>query len=155
MLCIILSEVYVNDLFSIKQAKLQSYADENMLDCFSMSPTDLMRILEGETCVALTWLILRLMFMNPSKFHTPLIKKYQTNSSGEKITIEGRTIASEINSSFRVWANRVFLGSGAHHLTAWSIGVHHSVHVEPCNSKSYICEDKVSETNCYLRKLCD
>ena len=54
-----------------------------------------MRVLEEEAGVALDWLKENHMIANPSNFHALLIKKDQTKTSGEKISIQGKTIESE------------------------------------------------------------
>ena len=92
----ILFNVYLNDLFLfIKQATLYNYADDNTLACFSKTLPDLVRALEAEAGVALDWLKENYMIANPSKFHALLIKKDQTTTSGERISIQGKTIKSE------------------------------------------------------------
>ena len=92
----ILFNVYLNDLFLfIKQATLYNYADDNTLACFSKTLPDLVRTLEAEAGVALDWLKENYMIANPSKFHALLIKKDQTTTSGERISIQGKTIKSE------------------------------------------------------------
>ena len=56
----ILFNFYINDLFSffslIKKATMYNYADDNTLAFFSKSLPDLVRILENETDIALSWL---------------------------------------------------------------------------------------------------
>ena len=92
----ILFNVYINDLFLfIKQATLYNYADDNTLAYFSRTLPNLVRVLEEEAGVALEWLKENHMIANPSKFHALLIKKDQTKTSGEKISIQGKTIESE------------------------------------------------------------
>ena len=92
----ILFNVYLNDLFLfIKQATLYNYADDNTLACFSKTLPDLVRALEAEAGIALDWLKENYMIANPSKFHALLIKKDQTTTSGERISIQGKTIKSE------------------------------------------------------------
>ena len=92
----ILFNVYINYLFLfIKQATLYNYADDNTLAYFSRTLPNLVRVLEEEAGVALDWLKENHMIANPSKFHALLIKKDQTKTSGEKISIQGKTIESE------------------------------------------------------------
>ena len=92
----ILFNVYISDLFLfIKQATLYNYADDNTLACFSKTLPDLVRALEAEAGVALDWLKENYMIANPSKFHALFIKKDQTTTSGERISIQGKTIKSE------------------------------------------------------------
>ena len=92
----ILFNFYINDLFLfIKQATLYNYADDNTLAYFSKSMPDLINILEKETGVALNWLEQNEMIANPEKFHALLLRKNQTNTSGEQININGKIIKSE------------------------------------------------------------
>ena len=76
-------------------ATLYNYADDNTLAYFSKSMPDLVNILEIETGVALTWLEQNEMIANPEKFHALLLRKNQTNTSGEQMNIGGRIIKSE------------------------------------------------------------
>ena len=92
----ILFNFYINDLFLfIKQATLHNYADDNTLAYFSKSMPDLVNTLEKETGVALSWLENNEMIANPEKFHAILLRKNQTNTSGEQININGKMIKSE------------------------------------------------------------
>ena len=56
---------------------------------------DLVNTLEQETGVALSWLEKNEMIANPEKFHAILLRKNQTNTSGEPININGKMIKSE------------------------------------------------------------
>ena len=92
----ILFNFYINDLFlSIKQATLHDYADDNTLAYFSKSMPDLVNTLEKETGVALSLLENNEVIANPEKFHAILLRKNQTNTSGEQININGEMIKSE------------------------------------------------------------
>ena len=92
----ILFNFYINDLFLfMKQATLHNYADDNTLAYFSESMPDLVKTLEKETEVALSWLENNEMIANPEKFHAILLRKNQTNTSGEPININGKMIKSE------------------------------------------------------------
>ena len=92
----ILFNLCMNDLFLfIKQATLYNYADDNTLAYFSDSMSALVNILEKETGVALTWLEQNEMIANPEKFHAFLLRKTETNTSGEQININGKIIKSE------------------------------------------------------------
>ena len=92
----ILFNFYINDLFLfMKQATLHNYADDNTLAYFSETMPDLVKTLEKETGVPLSWLENNEMIANPEKFHAILLKKNQTNTSGEKININGKMIKSE------------------------------------------------------------
>ena len=92
----ILFNFYINDLFLfIKQATLHNYADDNTLAYFSKSMPDLVNTLEKETGVALSWLENNEMIANPETFYAILLRKNQTNTSGEQININGKMIKSE------------------------------------------------------------
>ena len=92
----ILFNFYINDLFFFKkQANLYNYTDDNTLAYFSKIMPDLVKTLEKETGVALSWLKQNEMIANPEKFHAILLRKNRTNTSGEKINIDGETINSE------------------------------------------------------------
>ena len=97
MLGPILFNFYINDLFLfIKQATLYNYADDNTLAYFCKSMPDLINIMEKETGVALNWLKQNEMIANPEKFHVLLLRKNQTNTSGEQININGKIIQSQL-----------------------------------------------------------
>ena len=92
----ILFNFYISDLFLfIKQAALHNYTDDNTLAYFSKSMPDLVNTLEKETGVALSWLKKNEMIANPEKFQAILLRKNQTNTSGEEINIYGKMIKSE------------------------------------------------------------
>ena len=92
----ILFNFYINDLFLfIKEATLHNYADDNTLAYFSKTLSNLIGVLEEEAGVALTWLKQNQMIANPEKFDALLIKKDQTNTSGENFNIHGKTFKSE------------------------------------------------------------
>ena len=56
---------------------------------------DLVGILERETGVALSWLEQNEMIANPEKFQAILLRKNQTNTSGEEINTNGKAVKSE------------------------------------------------------------
>ena len=51
---------------------------------------DLVKTLEKETEVALSWLENNEMIAIPDKFHAILLKKNQTNTSGAQLTLMAR-----------------------------------------------------------------
>ena len=55
----------------------------------------MIEVLEEEGGVALTWRKQNQMIANPEKFHALLIRKDQTNTSGENCNIQGKMIKSE------------------------------------------------------------
>ena len=92
----ILFNIYINDLFLfINRATLHNYADDNTLAYFSKTLSNLIEVLEEEAGVALTWLKQNQMIANPEKFHALLIRKDETNTSGENFDIQGKMIKSE------------------------------------------------------------
>ena len=72
-----------------------NYADDNTLTYFSNSLPQLINVLEKEASIALTWLDQNEMIANPEKFHALLVKKDRTDTTGHKISIQGKTIKSE------------------------------------------------------------
>ena len=74
---------------------MHNYADDNTLAYFAKTLSNLIEVLEEEAGVALTWLKQNQMIANPEKFHALLIKKNQTNTSGENFNIQGKTFKSE------------------------------------------------------------
>ena len=72
-----------------------NYADDNTLTYFSNSLPQLINVLEKEASIALTWLDENEMIANPEKFHALLVKKDRTDTTGHKISIQGKTIKSE------------------------------------------------------------
>ena len=65
----VLFNFFINDLFLfIKQASLHNYADDNTLSYFSKTMPQLVRVLENESNVALTWLEQNEMIANPENF---------------------------------------------------------------------------------------
>ena len=92
----ILFNIYINDLvFFINRATLHNYADDNTLAYFSKTLSNLIGVLEEEAGVALTWRKQNQMIVNPEKLHALLIRKDQTNASGENFNIQGQMIKSE------------------------------------------------------------
>ena len=79
----------------IKQAARYNYADDNTLAYFSKALPDLVDFLEKETGVDLSWLKLNEMIANPEKCQAILLRKNQSNTSGEMVKIIGEIINSE------------------------------------------------------------
>ena len=87
----ILFNFYLNDLFLfMKQATLHNYADDNTLAYFSETMPDLVKTLEKETGVALSWLENNEMIANPEKFHAILLKKIKRILVGSQLTLMAR-----------------------------------------------------------------
>ena len=92
----ILFNIYINDLFLfINRPTLHNYADDNTLAYFSETLSNLIEVLEEEAGAALTWLKQNQMIANPENFHALLIRRDQTNTSGENFNIQGKVIKSE------------------------------------------------------------
>ena len=83
------------NFYSVKEATLHDYADDNTLAYFSKTLSNLIEVLEEEAGVALTWLKQNQMIANPEKFHALVTKKDQTNTNGEDFNIQGKTFISE------------------------------------------------------------
>ena len=81
--------------YFIKTASLHNYADDNTLSVFSNSIPNLIKILEKESDVAITWLNENRMIANPEKFHSLIITKDKTDNSGIELTINNKSIKSE------------------------------------------------------------
>ena len=92
----ILCNFLINDVvLFIKEVTLYNYADDNTLSYFSNAMLDLVRILEKETNVALTWLDRNEMIANPDKFNALLVRKDGENTTGQNISFQGHAIQSE------------------------------------------------------------
>ena len=64
----ILLNLFINDLFYfIQKANVHNYADDNTLSSFSNSIPNLIKILEHETSISITWLTNNSMIANPLK----------------------------------------------------------------------------------------
>ena len=66
-----------------------------LLWLFSKTLSYLIGILEEEAGLAVNWLKQNQMIANPEKFHAMLIKKDQTNLSGENLNIKGEQMKPE------------------------------------------------------------
>ena len=71
-----------------------------MFAYFYKTMPDFVDILEKETGVALSWLEQNEMITNPEEFHAILLRKNQTNTSGEKTNTYGKIINSEETVNF-------------------------------------------------------
>ena len=94
----ILFNLFINDLFYfIQKANVHNYADDNTLSSFSNSIPNLIKILEHETSISITWLTNNSMIANPEKFHFIILTKNKTDNSGIEIRINDKLIKSERN----------------------------------------------------------
>ena len=92
----ILFNFYINDLFLFsKEATLYNCAADNTLSFFSKTYSNLIGVLEREAGVALTWLEQNQMIANPEKFQVILLRKNQTSTSGETLSIKGEVLKSK------------------------------------------------------------
>ena len=74
----------------MKQAMLHNYADDNTLAYFSEKMPDLVKTLDKETGVSLSWLENNEMIANPEKFHAILPRKIKRILVGSKVTLMAR-----------------------------------------------------------------
>ena len=92
----ILFYIFFNDfLYFIKTANVHNYADDNTLSTSSNSISNLIRVLETESVVAMSWLKVNRMIANPKKFHSIILSKDITGNSGLEIKIDDKLIKSE------------------------------------------------------------
>ena len=81
----ILFNIFLNDLFYfVTKASILNY---NTLSCFSNSIPNLIKILEHESSIAISWLNEKKMIANPETFHA--------NNSNINVSINGKNIKSE------------------------------------------------------------
>ena len=83
------SKLYCKTSEQNKTAKAKKYQRDDISKQLSRA----FAILKSE--VALSWLENNEMIANPEKFHAILLRKNQTNTSGEPININGKMIKSE------------------------------------------------------------
>ena len=74
------------------KASIHNYADDNTLSCFSNSIPNLIKILEHESSIAISWLNENKMIANPEKFHAIVVKKNRANNSNINVSINGKNI---------------------------------------------------------------
>ena len=78
----------------VYSSKKQHFIIMPMMAYFSKTLSNLIEVLEEEAGV-LTWLKQDQMIANPEEFHALLIKRDQTNASGENFNIHGKTLKLE------------------------------------------------------------
>ena len=92
----IIFNMFINDLFYfMKSSTLHNYADDNTISACSNSISNLIRTLESESSVALSWLSNNKMIANPEKFHAIILTRNKTENVNLKIRIGDRIIQSE------------------------------------------------------------
>ena len=85
----ILFNVFINDLFYfITNANIHNYADDNTITSFANSIQGLIKTLESESNIAISWLEKNNMIANPEKFHSIIVTKNRKDTSDIKIIIE-------------------------------------------------------------------
>ena len=77
------------------KASIHNYADDNTLSCFSNSIPNLIKILEHESSIAISWLNENKMIANPEKFHAIVVTKNRANNLNINVSINGKNIKSE------------------------------------------------------------
>ena len=91
---IILFNFYINELFLfITQETIQIYC-YRYFGFFSKTHSDLISVLK-EAGVVLIWLKQNQIVASPEKFYVILLRKDQTNKSGESLSINGDQLKSE------------------------------------------------------------
>ena len=92
----IIFNIILNDLFYfIVNSEIHNYADDNTLSASSNTVKNLIKTLEKESEVALTWLNDNKMIANPEKFHSILLTRTKSVNSKLEIKIGDRIIKSE------------------------------------------------------------
>ena len=74
---------------------MHNYADDSTLSSSSKSISNLIRVLETESDVAISWLKVNRMIANPKKIHSIILSKDITGNNGLEIKIDDKLIKSE------------------------------------------------------------
>ena len=89
----ILFNIFVNDFFYvILIASAHNSADDKTLTSFVKTLEDLIKILEHEREVALTWFRINKMMVNPNKFQAILLNKSKSTHVKETMNIGNEKI---------------------------------------------------------------
>ena len=91
---LILLNIFFNDFFVILIASAHNYADDNTLTSFGKTLEDLIKKLEHECEVALTWFRNNKMMVNPNKFQAILLNKSKSTHVKATINIGNGKIKS-------------------------------------------------------------
>ena len=92
----LLFNIFINDLFMwIDEASLHNFADDNTLSAFAKSIKELIRILENESEIAITWFKENGMSVNPEKCHGIIINRCGRHPDVHKIIFAGFEITTE------------------------------------------------------------
>lgn len=92
----IIFKIFMNDLFYfIVNSDLHNYADDNTISAYSNTIKNLIKTLEKESEIALSWLNNNKMIANPNKFHSILLSRAKIDTSKLEINIGDRVIQSE------------------------------------------------------------
>ena len=81
--------------YFIVNSNLHNYADDNTLSGFSNSFSNLIKLLENQSDMALSWLQNNKMIANPEKFHAIVLTKDKKDNSNLEIRIGNKIIKSE------------------------------------------------------------
>ena len=91
----ILFNLFINDLFYFIKLPIYIIMLTTTLSTFSNSIPNLIKILEDESNIAILWLNQNSMIANPEKFHSLIITKNRTDTSGYYLNINQKQIKSE------------------------------------------------------------
>ena len=91
----VLFNLFINDLFySIKEADLYNFADDNTISCAAKCMPDLIHKLETESENAVNWFRDNQMIVNPQKFQSIIIDRKNQTNNPQQINVEDKLVAS-------------------------------------------------------------
>ena len=96
----ILFNIFLNEPFYfISRENLHNFADDNTVSDSTETNTELTARLENLTDHAMDWLNDNQTIANPSKFHTIIVKKDQTDASGTSLSVKDHVLSTvtEVN----------------------------------------------------------
>ena len=89
-------KIFINDLLLfLVNCNVHIYADDNTISSFSNSINDLVKKIEKETKLALSWLTNNFMIANPDKFHAIFLSRSKENIINIEVKIGDKIIKSE------------------------------------------------------------
>jgi len=89
----ILFNIFINDLFMfIEKSSLHNYADDNTISTYAQNIPNLIKILEEDSEIAISWLRENEMIVNPSKFQAIIITKDKIDTSNYKLNVFDKEI---------------------------------------------------------------
>ena len=90
--------VFMNDMFCfMNNASLHNYADDNTISAYSNTLSELVKILENESEIAINWLRINKMIVNPAKFQAMIVSKGKQNFQDIKLEVNNQKIKVEEN----------------------------------------------------------